>query len=150
MVDYADDPTVFGRILEGSLPALALLESESLLAFQDRTPRAPLHALVIPKQNIPTVNSLEYSDLPLLNDARTMAMALIEHYFPQAHKDGDYILAYHVPPFNSVDHLHLHVLAPASEMGWIFRYGKYQVGTCWCTDEATERQRLEKQRHYSS
>lgn len=38
-------------------------------------------------------------------------------------------LGFHVPPFNSVKHLHLHGIAPTSEMGligrWIFREDSY-------------------------
>ena len=145
-VDYSKNPSVFGRILEGSLPSATIKESETLLSFVDRTPRAPLHALVIPKQHIPTVNSLTHHDLPLLHSMHDMAMEMIQHYHPHAYETNDYILCYHVPPFNSVDHLHLHVLAPKSKMNWLYRYGKYQVNTCWCTDEESLWNKLEKER----
>ena len=48
-VDYADNPSVFGRILRGELASADYAETPTLLAFRDRTPRASLHALVIPK-----------------------------------------------------------------------------------------------------
>ena len=108
-VDYSQNPTAFGRILDGSLPANTIQESDALLAFEDRIPRAPLHALVIPKQYIPSMKSMTFEDLPLLYDMHDMALSIIKHYYPQAYDSGDYILCYHVPPFNSVDHLHQHV-----------------------------------------
>ena len=48
-VDYDDNPSVFGRILRGELASADYAETPTLLAFRDRTPRASLHALVIPK-----------------------------------------------------------------------------------------------------
>ena len=141
-VNYAENPSIFGKILRGEISALTLYESSHLLAFQDRTPRAKLHALVIPKQFIPTVVSLTRDDLPLLEDMRKIGLLLIEQNYPDAIRRNDYILCFHVPPFNSVNHLHLHVLAPASEMKLHYRYGKYQVGTRWCVDESFVRDRL--------
>ena len=85
-VDYSKNPSVFGRILEGTLPAATIKESDTLLSFVDRTPRAPLHALVIPKQHIPTVNSLTHHDLPLLHSMHDMAMEMIQHYHPNAYE----------------------------------------------------------------
>jgi histidine triad (HIT) family protein len=44
------DPTnVFARILRGELPCKRLYEDDFALAFHDISPRAPIHALVIPK-----------------------------------------------------------------------------------------------------
>ena len=48
-VHYDDNPSVFGRILRGELASADYAETPTLLAFRDRTPRASLHALVIPK-----------------------------------------------------------------------------------------------------
>jgi diadenosine tetraphosphate (Ap4A) HIT family hydrolase len=138
-VDYADNPSVFGKILSGEMAALTLYESCDLFGFEDKTPRAKLHALVISKRFIPNVTSLTRDDLPLLDDMRATALDLIDQRYPKALVDNDYILCFHVPPFNSVNHLHLHVLAPASEMKRLYRYGKYQVGTRWCVDEALVR-----------
>lgn len=143
-VDYSRNPSVFGKILRGELPAIVYEETPQLLAFEDRTPRAKFHALVIPKRYIPTVKSLTTNDLAILQEMREMANDLLQQYQPEAFENDDYILCFHLPPFNSVNHLHLHVLAPASEMPFWYRFGKYQVGTRWCSDEATVRQRLEQ------
>src|SRR6056300_204852 len=55
---YSNNPSVFGKILRGELPARTYLESTDLLAFRDRSLKAPLHALVIPKRYVKTVYSL--------------------------------------------------------------------------------------------
>lgn len=141
-VDYKENTSVFGAILRGELPSLTLRETSSLFAFEDKHPRAPLHALVIPKRHVKSVFDLHEDDQDMLLDMHHMAIDLIHDYFPEAAKRQDYILCYHVPPFSSVPHLHLHVLAPASEMKSIYRYGKYLVGTRWCSGEFDVRQRL--------
>jgi len=185
-VDYTQNPSVFGRILEGTLPSTPYAESVELYAFRDIKPRARLHALVIPKRFVPTVkcvlatcsccpttaneftrsnrfqsrNGVDASSetetntklgesissrLSLILDIKQMALSILQTEEPEAYEKGDYILCFHVPPFNSVDHLHLHVLCPASQMNFAYRYGKYLTGTAWCLDLDELIHRLENQ-----
>jgi histidine triad (HIT) family protein len=44
-----DDSNIFARILRGEIPARPVYEDEHALAFQDISPQAPVHILVIPK-----------------------------------------------------------------------------------------------------
>lgn len=133
-VNYANNPTAFGRILDGTLTSSTLSETDNLIVIQDRTPRADLHALVIPKQYIKTIYSLTSgSDLDLLYEMKEAALLTLQHRQPCAFKDNDYLLCFHIPPFISVEHLHLHVLAPASEMKAQYKWGKYLTGSFWCT-----------------
>lgn len=130
--DYASNPTVFGSILRGELPTRLLTETPDCIAFQDISPKAPFHALVIPKRWIPSVFDLDPTnpslDLSLVHQLSETAHTLLRERYPQAYQTGDYILCFHLPPFNSVDHLHLHVLAPASAMLPLYRHGKYNTG----------------------
>ena len=142
VADYSDNTSVFGKILNGDIPCRTYDESTELLAFQDRKPRAKLHALVIPKRFVQNVYSLTSSDVGIVQDMRSMGLGIIEREQPTAFESNDFILCFHIPPFNSVDHLHLHVLAPASEMQWIFRYGKYNCGARWCTSDLDVIERL--------
>ena len=129
---YKTNPTIFGRILDGTIPSITIKETLTLLAFEDKIPRAPLHALIIPKQYIPSVKSVTSKDIPMLQEMKNLAIEIIQHYYPQTIGTKDYILCYHIPPFNSVDHIHLHVLGPKSQMNFIYKYGKYLTDTCWC------------------
>lgn len=143
-VDYSTNPSIFGKILSGKLPCRPLKESTNLLAFEDRSPRAKLHGLIIPKHYLESVYSLGQKDVELVQEMKQMGLELIEERYPEAHSSGDYILCFHIPPFNSVDHLHLHVLAPASSMSFIFRYIEYNCPTRWCTDVEPVLQRMLK------
>jgi hypothetical protein len=70
-VDYAENPTIFGKKLRGEMAADILEDSPTLLAFRDIHPRAPLHALIIPKQFVPSVFDL--NNAALLLDLQDMA-----------------------------------------------------------------------------
>ena len=144
--DYGDNASVFGDILRGELPASVYAESDALLTFRDRSPRAPLHGLVIPKRHIRGVRNLTADDLNFVIEMKVMALDVVKKEQPEAYGEEDYILCFHIAPFNSVDHLHLHVLAPASSMDFVFRYGKYRNGTIWCTgvDDVISRLKMGK------
>ena len=44
-----DESNVFARILRGELPCTKIYEDDHVLAFDDISPQAPVHVLVIPK-----------------------------------------------------------------------------------------------------
>ncbi len=46
--DY-DPENIFAKILRGEIPNRTVLETAHTLAFEDITPQAPVHVLVIPK-----------------------------------------------------------------------------------------------------
>lgn len=50
--------TVFDKILDKSLPCEVYLESEDFLAFKDISPKARIHALVIPKEYFKDFNEV--------------------------------------------------------------------------------------------
>ena len=54
-----DPGCVFCKIVAGQIPAEKVHEDEHVLAFKDLHPAAPFHALLIPKEHIPTLNHLE-------------------------------------------------------------------------------------------
>jgi len=141
-VEYSQNPTVFGQILQGTSPAITLHETTNTLCFKDIHPHAPLHGLVIPKRCIRTIQDLQSTDLELLEEMFQAARAVLQQHQPQAWKRGDYRLCFHVPPFNSVNHLHLHVMAPVAKMNWYPRYIRYNVRTELAVSLDTVRERL--------
>ncbi|CAH8276386.1 unnamed protein product [Arabidopsis lyrata] len=84
-------------------------KDEKVIAFQDIKPAAQRHYLVIPKEHIPTVNDLQRrdEDYSLVRHMLSVGQELLRKDAPQnIHRFG-----FHQPPFNSVDHLHLHCFA---------------------------------------
>ncbi|CAN0352204.1 unnamed protein product, partial [Ectocarpus fasciculatus] len=43
----------------------------------------------------------------------------------------DVLQCFHVPPINSIDHLHLHCIQDPQTMSWL-NYVKYYADSYWC------------------
>jgi histidine triad (HIT) family protein len=57
---------LFCRIAAGKLPARIVYEDESIVAFEDINPQAPVHILIIPRKHIPTSLEIQGEDHALL------------------------------------------------------------------------------------
>ncbi|MBI3864633.1 MAG: histidine triad nucleotide-binding protein [Planctomycetia bacterium] len=100
--------TIFKRIIDKEIPAQLVYEDDRCLAFRDVNPQAPVHVLVIPRQEIQSLAHAADGDAPLLGHllsaVRTVAkkLDLAQGYrvVINCGPDGG----------QTVDHLHLHVL----------------------------------------
>ena len=93
------DDCLFCKIAAGQIPSNKLYEDDTLLAFYDIDPQAPVHFLVIPKQHIESAAKLTEADAALLGH--------IYATIANVGADGG----------QSVKHLHFHVLAKRS-LAW--------------------------------
>ena len=50
---------LFCKIVNREIPASIVYEDDELLAFNDITPQAPTHVLIVPKQHVATLNDLQ-------------------------------------------------------------------------------------------
>jgi histidine triad (HIT) family protein len=107
---------IFCRIVDGSIPAKVVYQDEHTLAFDDITPQAPVHTLVIPKRHVVAVQDLGEADQALLGrlllTCRKVAAdkGLAEPGYrivANTGRDGG----------QSVFHLHFHVLG-GRHLGW--------------------------------
>ena len=90
-----------------------LSENESLAILQDINPMARHHFLCIPKVHIKDINSLTKEHVSLLENMRKFAVDYItERFKAEKTTEKDVIFGFHVPPFTSVNHLHMHCLIP--------------------------------------
>ncbi|XP_074594999.1 adenosine 5'-monophosphoramidase HINT3-like [Brevipalpus obovatus] len=106
---------VFCRIVSKEEPATIEIEDEKLVAFKDCNPAASLHILVIPKVHIPNIVDLNSDHLQLVRDMKATAEQILKSR-NQSLEDSR--LGFHRGKFVSVNHLHLHVIAPESELGF--------------------------------
>lgn len=100
--------TIFSKIIRKEIRADIVFESETVLAFRDINPQAPVHILIIPKKTIAGVREAEASDAALLGELLLVARRLAE----QEGLSGGYRLVINDGPDagQAVQHLHLHLL----------------------------------------
>lgn len=67
---------LFCKIGNGEIPANILHQDDQVVAFRDVNPQAPVHALVIPRRHITTLNDLEAGDGALLGHMMMTAQRL--------------------------------------------------------------------------
>lgn len=76
-----DPSNIFARILRGELPAHRVYEDDRVLAFLDIMPRAPGHALVIPKAPARNLLDVPAEDLAhLVQVAQKIAQAQVKAF----------------------------------------------------------------------
>jgi histidine triad (HIT) family protein len=111
-----DRECLFCRIASGDLDADVLLENEHVVAFRDINPQAPLHALVIPRRHIATLNDLTPGDADTLGHMYLAAQALARR---EGVADDGYrtVVNCNSRAGQTVFHVHLHLLA-GRRMTW--------------------------------
>ncbi|MCI6153109.1 histidine triad nucleotide-binding protein [Fusobacterium perfoetens] len=60
--------TIFTKIINREIPANIVYENEKVIAFKDINPQAPVHILVVPKKEIPTINDITEEDKELIGE----------------------------------------------------------------------------------
>lgn len=57
---------IFCKILSGEIPSSKVFENESVYAFRDINPMAPVHVLVIPKTHIASADEIDAENATLV------------------------------------------------------------------------------------
>ena len=106
--------TLFGKIIAGELPATKVFENERIIAIKDLYPKAPVHLLIIPKKEIPDLQSVKQEDLPLIGECVSVAQKLAEEF---KITEGYRFLANNgTQAGQTVFHLHFHLIG-GSKLG---------------------------------
>ncbi|MEM7489701.1 MAG: HIT domain-containing protein [Pseudomonadota bacterium] len=113
-MSYAyDDQNVFARILRGEIPNDTVAETEHTLAFNDITPQAPVHVLVIPKGAYVTYDHfhIDAADEEIVDFHRTCARICADKGIAPTRGDGFRALTNageHA--IQEVPHFHMHLI----------------------------------------
>ncbi|MDJ0667315.1 MAG: HIT domain-containing protein [Desulfobacterales bacterium] len=65
--------TIFTKIIQKEIPADIVYQDEHVTAFRDINPQAPIHILIVPNKEIPTVNDIKPEDEVLIGKLFTAA-----------------------------------------------------------------------------
>ncbi len=59
---------IFCKIINGEIPSNKVFESDTVLAFRDINPQAPVHVVIIPKVHIASANELCAENISAVTD----------------------------------------------------------------------------------
>jgi histidine triad (HIT) family protein len=101
---------LFCKIIAGAIPGTIVHRDDTLVAFKDVNPQAPLHVLIVPTKHIASLNDLTSEDDALVGSMARCAAMLA--------KQNGYDANGYRTVFNTnrdagqtVFHIHLHLLA---------------------------------------
>ncbi|KAJ7315353.1 HIT-like protein [Mycena albidolilacea] len=129
-----------------------IYEDELFVAFLDRKPAAEHHIQLVPKQHIASVKSLRRQDVELVRSMKTIGDKILDGLgvLPSLR-----IMGFHISPFNSVNHLHLHLhglpYKPLRQTKYRISsgFGPFQKGFGWFIEAEQAVRSLENGRHIS-
>jgi len=109
------EKTIFKKIIDKEIPAEIVYEDDRCVAFRDIAPEAPVHVLLVPKQEIPSIDAITAADVELLGHlwlvigklAKKLNLESGYRVVANCGRDGGQF----------VDHLHFHLLG-GRELGW--------------------------------
>lgn len=101
--------TIFTKIINREIPASIVYENDKVLAFKDINPQAPIHILVIPKKEIPTINDIKEEDRELIGELY-LAIAKIAKDLGIAEEGYRVITNCNEYGGQEVFHIHFHLL----------------------------------------
>ena len=107
-----EEDCIFCQIIQGEKPGDFVFQDDSVVAFKDQNPQAPVHILILPKKHIRSINDLSEEDRPVISD---MFLRAKEIAAEMGISQTGYKLVFNVERVGGqyVFHLHLHLIG-----GW--------------------------------
>ena len=108
--------SIFQKIIDREIPATIVYEDDELLAFEDISPQAPVHLLIIPKKPIPSIDKAQSEDALLLGKLLLVAAQLARE---KGIAEQGYRLINNCNEYGgqTVYHLHFHLMG-GKRLGW--------------------------------
>ena len=107
------DNCLFCKIVRGEIPSSKVYEDDTVLAFRDIEPQAPVHVLLIPKEHFDSILEVDektFAHMKTVVKKLAVDLGIAENGFRvviNTDRDGQ----------QSVKHLHFHILGGRS-MQW--------------------------------
>lgn len=110
------DDCLFCKIIERKIPSTIVYEDNRILAFNDITPQAPTHVLIVPKRHIRSLNDVGVEDEQIVGELVRRAAAIAKE---KGFSESGYRTLFNTNrgAGQTVFHIHLHLLGGRS-FGW--------------------------------
>jgi histidine triad (HIT) family protein len=111
-----DETCLFCKIIAGEIPSDTVFEDDTIVAFNDINPVAPVHQLLVPRRHVQSAAELSEEDAPMLGRLFATAAALARD---AGLPEKGYRLVTNIGPEagQSVPHLHVHLIG-GRRMAW--------------------------------
>ena len=108
--------SIFTKIINREIPAAIVYEDEDCIAFRDIDPKAPVHILLVPKNEIPSLDGVTGDDKWLLGHLLVKASEIARGH---GIADSGYrvVINTNKEGGQEVYHVHLHILG-GRQMNW--------------------------------
>lgn len=105
---------IFCAIIAGDIPSERVAETDTVVAFRDISPQAPVHVLVAPKHHVPNVATAAREIPEVLAE-----MAIVAQQVADAECGGEFRWIFNTGPSagQTVFHVHGHVMNGGT-LGW--------------------------------
>ncbi|MCO5249899.1 MAG: histidine triad nucleotide-binding protein [Candidatus Kapabacteria bacterium] len=108
--------SIFTKIINREIPANIVFENDDVIAFEDISPKAPVHILVVPKKPIATINDASAEDAELLGKV-LLAAAEIAKKKGIAERGYRLVINCNEEGGQSVFHIHCHLIG-GKKLSW--------------------------------
>jgi histidine triad (HIT) family protein len=101
--------SIFTKIINREIPSDIVYETDDVIAFKDINPQAPVHVLIVPKKEIPTVDDIADEDVDVMGKLFLAARQIARD---QGVAESGYRLLVNTRDHagQEVHHLHVHLL----------------------------------------
>lgn len=105
----ANQDCIFCKIIAGEIPSTKVYQDDTLTAFRDINPVAPVHILIVPNKHIADNNDFQPEDEAVAGKMFTLVRQLAES---EGITESGYRLILNTGPHGhqEVQHLHLHLI----------------------------------------
>ena len=110
----SEENCLFCKIIAGDIPGEFVYQDESCVVISDIHPQAPMHALVIPREHIESLDDASQKDESLLGHLLRVGARVANE---QGHDSYRSVINTGAGAGQSVFHLHVHILG-GRPMNW--------------------------------
>ena len=102
-------PTIFSKIIAKEIPSQMVYQDDRVTAFKDIKPLAPVHILIVPNKEIPTIDDVKPEDEAVLGHMLVVAQQIARE---QGVGESGYriIINCRDDGGQEVYHLHMHLM----------------------------------------
>ncbi len=100
-------PSIFTKIINREIPAKIEFEDDDLIVIHDIHPKAPVHLLIVPKEEIATVDDLTTQHADLIAKMVFVAQKMAKQQGVEGYKLKFNV---HAKGGQEVFHVHMHLL----------------------------------------